>query len=681
MYGDTHDDIVLDDELKAELKAEPKVLEAAKLGHRRNSGAVMLRAVLILQALYRGARKRQQVAYLRKHTRRMPDRVFVIILGALFYMKLLLALTLFWMQLTWALDQPNLLINRAEVVRRALAADVDLSVCTELVGLDKALGYSAYLMDEISLRRSIGALNIAQFPQLDMNGDGIINMTDFVTDNMVPEGTVRQFVQTRFHQEMSEEEWRHAKFVLGANQEDDNLTPLEFDQFVRRIFFSPSNDLWIMNENTCPVVDPTGTIQMVCPNSGGCRGRRCGRANEDCGRIETTGFQGHQHSLGNLYTLLIGGHAALAFVVSWVCWLPLTVPRGSALHVQYGRGYVLLMMLQLFMGITGGSVLLLSRGVWAANYIGYNSTGFPLVLYLEFAFLGSCMIDFLFTGLTSVHWKVYVPTKWWAPLRALSWFFFLVTCYWGFSLMLYGLYGLWDIWTMTERAAARLSDSITYCVLFVVHCPAYLAFVANAYAYWIRPMAFEKRIVHNGHGSYLGIFFFGGVRDVELLDYRLAEWSMHHGRCMRFVAALTTITLLANIGYRINAVLTPIMWVTVQFLHVAVYVREMYLLSKRRKLLRRGDAVNIEKVGRKVGDTMAQDATASAPLFGRSLAATSDEQERAKKRETQEEDDLAIQRLRGRPDTLYERPSLLPQDTETSQGGQDREGGVQLAEV
>lgn len=540
------------------------------------------------------------VAYLKQHQRRMSARMHWLIIGVFFFLKCILFVTLVWMLLA-RLVGPHLLLGWGEPIRRAIALGVDLTPCPLIQTQDVITSIKSErvrlasqrvrdLIQGVAKRNSLAALHPNLYPDLDTNLDGHINMTDFLDDRgLVTKHSVETYLWARYGRaELNSEEWSRIKQMLDVPPEVSGLRPAEFDSLLQRIFFNPVNDAWIMTADTCPVLDMRpGLITPPCGLDKFCRGARCQDLENICTRMDVTPMHGHVSSFGPFYPMLIGGHCFNSVIVSWIGLVPLFVKFGSRTHIQWGRAFILSLCVQLFCGVMAGAYLMLSRGLWPANYIGYGATSFPLVLYMQFAFLGSCMIDFAFCGLASLHWKIWILQKEWVHFRAISLFFLATTWFWAISLFVGGAWMVTHFGRYSAMQSAGVADEIVFSIMFLFHAPCYMLFTLNAYIYWLRPL----RLSNACAVRVIRVILPGQIKDMggpslRTKEYRLRMWALHHGRCMKAVCALATITFFANVGYRVAPALTPVLWISVQVVHLVWNFREARKLARARAVLK-----------------------------------------------------------------------------------------------
>ena len=70
--------------------------------------------------------------------------------------------------------------------------------------------------------------------------------------------------------------------------------------------------------------------------------------------------------------------------------LPFFTRKGGAWHVFYGRLFVLAWLVHLVDGLVNSVIILITRGFDANNY---PTDGFSMYLYVQFAFVGSCIVS------------------------------------------------------------------------------------------------------------------------------------------------------------------------------------------------------------------------------------------------------------------------------------------------
>lgn len=230
-----------------------------------------------------------------------------------------------------------------------------------------------------------------------------------------------------------------------------------------------------------------------------------------------TPFQEYPHLFGVVYQILVSSHGITGVLLFLTIFWPVFSAKGGTVHIVFGRIVLFVWLWHLLDGLVNASVVLLSRGY---NEERYPTDGFSMWLFIQFAFIANCVIDFLLTGLANLQYKIKIPTGARITVIVSN----TITLLHALFLMGLGIYVL----ALTKIT----SDARDYSIVFIVEVPIYAVLMVLNITHFITPK----------------------------LEAKLHYWVTEHQRNMIFCVNLTLITGVANITHKYIPGFTVLFW-------------------------------------------------------------------------------------------------------------------------
>lgn len=252
--------------------------------------------------------------------------------------------------------------------------------------------------------------------------------------------------------------------------------------------------------------------------------------------VDVTPIEGNPHNKGVFYNVLIGTHALMAVLVTFVAAVILMMTKGTARHKSIGTVFFVAWMLHMVVGMVAALMKMIQNGFHEEAYIASpTSRGFTLHLYVQFSFYVPCISDSFISAFASIEYRE-------AQSRPGS----LMLSFLKLSTVPTILHGaiLWSFWMRALCDPSSTSESARkFAILGTVEIPLFLFYIVKNHIYW-------RNYIRNS-------------------SYSTAEWKLVHQRNMCVIVTITFVTMVGNIAYvstPLDSPLVAILWVLTEIL-------------------------------------------------------------------------------------------------------------------